>query len=154
MNSDLLKNTLEAKKAFLQSEDVILRKALSFYNMGYSRLSSSQMAAIGALLQKATSFGEAKKDVVDFLEKQLKKLKAKEQRSGKTSWLLEVTGSGSKVSLGETLEKWISKEMYLGASLPSAVDHLATLRRFWGDVCALYRYKKAFGKGMPLREVS
>ncbi len=153
--NEQLAAALRGKKPFLELEGHLLKQAKRFYDMGFhpGNLSASQMAAVGNLLQTATSLEDGQEKVITFLENQIKKLTSKESRTGKKdSWLKPSKGTGGEKSLGATLEKWIDKKKYLEDSVTDYLDQFAALRRFWSNVHGMYRYKKVCGKDMPLNE--
>lgn len=152
-----LTDALRQKAAFMNAEEHILKRARVFYRMAFTpkNLTSSQMAAVGNLLQSSNSTEEAQNKVVKFLEKQQKKLEAKRERTGKsTSWLTPLRNEVDKTPLGEVLKKWIEKQKYL-EDCPGADDihRLSAMRRFWNNVYGQYCYEKTIGNGMPLKEV-
>jgi hypothetical protein len=114
------------------------------------------MAAVGDHILRAPSLAQAQDRVKSFLSKQLDKLTAQAERTGKpTSWALTPeTGTGEK-TLGQTLIRWIVEEKYLeGKEAPKDLDRLEALRRFWSRVHGLYRYEAEMEQGMPLQHLS
>jgi hypothetical protein len=148
---------LRQKEAFLKQEELLLRNARTFYNLGFipRNLSSSQMSAVNECIHTSGSLEDVKKAVGKFIKGQLVKLEKQKERSGKpASWLITPTGAGGKESLGATLLDWINEGKYLDNSTEIAGnDRLSALRRFWSNVYGLYRYRKVFKEeDMPLRE--
>ena len=162
-----LSTALRQKKALVGMEEYLLKKARSFFMSSfgskapysdkplYREISASQMASIGNRLQTANGIEEAKQRAIGFLQDQLKKLEAKEKRTGnKSSWLLQSLGTGGKDPIGQTLIRWIDEQKYLvGHPEMDRIDTLIALRRFWSNVHGLYRYAKSFGT-VPLEEKS
>ena len=155
--SGRLTDALRQKAAFMNAEEHILKRARVFYRMAFTpkNLTSSQMAAVGDLLQSSNSTEEAQNKVVSFLNKQQKKLKAKKERTGKsTSWLTPLRNEINETPLGEVLEEWIRDQKYLeGCPRADDIHSLSAMRRFWNNVYGQYCYEKTIGKGMPLEEV-
>lgn len=152
-----LTDALRQKTAFMNAEEYILKRAGVFYRMAFTpkNLTSSQMAAVGNLLQSSSSTEEAQSKVVNFINKQQKKLKQKKERTGKaTSWLTPLRNEVDKTSLGEVLKDWIKNQKYLD-NCPRVDDihRLSAMRRFWNNVYSQYCYEKTWGKGMPFKEV-
>ena len=152
-----LTSALRQKTAFMNAEKHILKRARVFYRMAFTpkNLTSSQMAAVGNLLQSSNSIQEAQSKVVNFLNKQQEKLKPKKERTGKaTSWLTPLRNEVDKTPLGEILKDWIEKQKYLdGCPGADDIHRLSAMRRFWNNVYGQYCYEKTCGKGMPLEEV-
>ena len=152
-----LTSVLQQKTAFINAEKHILKRARVFYRMAFTpkNLTSSQMAAVGNLLQSSNSIQEAQSKVVNFLNKQQEKLKQKKERTGKaTSWLTPLTNETNETPLGEVLEEWIRDQKYLeGCPRADDIHSLSAMRRFWNNVYGQYCYEKTCGKGMPLKEV-
>jgi|LGOV01.1.fsa_nt_gb hypothetical protein len=148
---------LRQKAAFLKAEEHLLERARVFYKMAFTprNLTPSQMAAVGDLLRSSNSIKEAQYKIDKFLNKQIKKLKAKEERSGKPgSWQTPLRNEVSGTPLGEILKEWIRDQKYLeGCPGPDEIHRLSSMRRFWNYVYGQYCYEKALGKGMPLEEV-
>ena len=155
--SGRLTDALRQKAAFMNAEEHILKRARVFYRMAFTpkNLTSSQMAAVGNLLQSSNSIEEAQNKVVKFLEKQQKKLEAKRERTGKsTSWLTPLRNEINETPLGEVLEEWIRDQKYLeGCPWADNIHSLFAMRRFWNNVYGQYCYEKTIGKGMSLEEV-
>ena len=148
---------LRQKTAFMNAEEHLLKRAKVFYRMAFTpkNLTSSQMTAVGDLLQSSNSTEEAQNKVVSFLNKQQKKLKAKKERTGKsTSWLTPLRNEINETPLGEVLEEWIRDQKYLeGCPWADNIHSLSAMLRFWNNVYGQYCYEKTIGKGMPLEEV-
>lgn len=140
---------LREKKAFLKLEAHLLKQAKLFYDKGFrpENITPSQMAAVGNKFQLAVSTKKAQEEVTRFLNKQMEKLKDKEQTA---SWLKPTEGGND--TLGGTLRRWVNEEKYLPAGVNGGLDHLAALRRFWSNVHGMYRYRKICGEDMPLNE--
>lgn len=154
------------KLAMLRQNENLLKQAQLFYQLGFQpgrlRLSSSQMAHVDVIMNTAKSLSEAHQNLKKFIHDQLKKLKDKEERDGKHSWLLEPHASDRpsdiEASLGDTLLLWINKQKYLELRPPDektpsgAPDSLATMRQFWGNVYGLFKYEATCGTPMPLND--
>ena len=144
---------LDRQDNLLRIEEHLIARARLFYLLGFfpERLSASQMAAVGDRVHGAASFEEAQHKVIEFLNKQLGKLKNKAQRTGKkTSWLREPSGAVGETSLGNTLIHWIQEEKYLDeAHRYQESIRLVALWRFWATVHGLYRSRRVFGRDMP-----
>ena len=155
--SGQLTSALRQKAAFMNAEEHLLKRARVFYRMAFTpkNLTSSQMAAVGNLLQSSNSTEEAQNKVVSFLNKQQKKLKSKKERTGKTtSWLRPLRNEVNETPLGDILKNWIENQAYLdGCPKVEDIDRLSAMRRFWNNVYGQYCYEKTYGKGMPLKEV-
>ncbi|MBU4262977.1 MAG: hypothetical protein KKC76_14065 [Proteobacteria bacterium] len=161
MAEQLLK-IFTGKLAMLRQEEKFLRQASFFYQLGFQpgRLTGSQMAQVDGIMKTAKSLPEARENLRKFIHKQLEKLRDKEERDGKVSWLLEPqisdTPADIKDSLGETLLLWIDKQKYLEARPPDEKppsgppDPLAAMRQFWGNVYGLFKYEATCGNPMPL----
>ena len=144
------------KEKFLALEEGLLRKAITLFAMGFTprNLSASQMSGIGERLKTFSSIQQAKSSVLKFLDRQLEKLEARKERSGKySSWLIMSKDKGVELPLGKILTHWIEDEKYLeDISIIDEIVRLAALQRFWNNVYGLYCYQKVFGKAMPIEE--
>ena len=148
---------LRQKTAFMNAEEHILKRGRVFYRMAFTpkNLTSSQMAAVGDLLQSSNSTEDAQEKVVKFLDKQQEKLEAKKERTGKpTSWLTPLRNEVNKTPLGGVLKDWIENQKYLdGCPGADDIHRLSAMRRFWNNVYGQYGYEKTIGRGMSLEEV-
>lgn len=150
-----LERAIRSDLALAGLEEHLIRRAGVLYRIGFSRITASQMAAVGECIRVAANHSKAKEQVIGFLNTQLKKLETKIERSGKAeSWALAPLTGGGKVTLGKTLMEWIEKEGYLEGITPKPehLDPLAALQRFWSRFHGLYRYEVELGEGMPLQE--
>ena len=146
-------NAMQQNATVLKLEEHFIRKAKKMYCMGFTpdNLSSSQMAAVSERIKAASTFHEAKQKTADFLNKQIQKLKNKNDKS---SWMTAISESSETTSLGHTLIEWIRDEKYLeAANLEGDVDHLALLKHFWSYVHGQYAYHKIYKEKMILKEV-
>ena len=151
-----LTDALQQKTAFMNAEEHLLKRARVFYRMAFTprNLTSSQMAAVGDLLQSSNSIQEAQDKVIKFLDRQQEKLKAKKERTGKsTSWLTPLRNETNETPLGEVLKDWIENQKYLdGCPRADNIHRLSAMRRFWNNVYGQYCYEKTYCEGMPLEE--
>lgn len=155
--SEDLEKALNSDLALLVLESHLIQRAGVLYRMGFCprRISPSQMAAVGECIRTASRLEEAKKEVEEFLQRQVKKLRDKAERSGKpaSSWASTPSTGGGQETLGQTLSQWIKKEQFLqGKEIPKDLDHLAALQHFWSRFYGRYRYRAEMGHDMPLQD--
>jgi len=155
-----LKDAFNRKRCLLKIEDDLLDKARKLYNQGFCstkpgqpRISAAQMAAVEERIQTAVSFNDAVNNVNKFLSKQLQKLKAREERTGKAESWQQPSGTKDKLPLGEILKNYIDQQSYLPPnSKLDEISRLDLLRRFWSYFHGLYRYERTLGYPMSLPE--
>lgn len=148
-----LQHKFDADQALATQQDDMLARTRSLYRLGLTprSITPSQMTAVGELIRTATSFVDATQRTTAWLDNQLGKLKAVEERGGKrTSWRLPPRGVGDVQSLGETLKHWIAEERYLAESVPATLDRLVALQHFWDTLYTMYRYEVAMKHEMAL----
>ena len=157
--SALLEAALRSDLAMLSLDRHLLNRARVLYRMGFGRVGfggipASQMAAIAERITIASNHGDAQRQVIEFLRKQLQKLEDKQKHGGKSaSWGCPPSTGGGKETLGATLSDWIQNERYLeGCTRPPDLDALAALQRFWNRFHGLYRYQVEMGKGLAFAE--
>jgi len=151
-----LKAALGADLALANLEETLIRAARQLHRKGFTskNLRPSQMAAVGELIRSAPNQGKAVGDLGTWLGKQLEKLRAKEERSGrKSSWLVEPNagaGGESEDSLGQELLRCVTEQRYLRGQETKGLDPLTALQCFWAYFHGLYRYQNEVGEEMPL----
>ncbi len=154
-----LANALHADIALANLEDMIIKRARTLYLMGFApgphshaAISAAQMAAVGERIRTMENLERAKQTVGKFLSEQIEKLQRKAEHSSRppTSWATLPQTGGGKMTLGDTLKQWIVEEKYLGDTIPTGLDRLQALRRFWERFHGLYRYHAEIGQMMPL----
>jgi hypothetical protein len=153
--NDLLEKKYLADAAIAIIERQLILNAVILFRNGFKKISSSQMAAATDFIQNADTVENAKKAITEFINHQIKKLKSKQDRSGKAeSWKL-TTASGDQ-TLGECLIQWIQNDLYLkdlGADSIRLLAHLSALQRFWSYFYGYYRYEAEFQKEMHLTAI-
>lgn len=154
-----LETALRSDLALLVVDRHLIDRAQVLYRMGFDRkgfddIAASQMAAVAERITAASNHADAKRQVIEFLRKQLQKLEDKQKRTGKsTSWGCPPSTGGGKETLGATLSDWIQNERYLeGCTRSPDLDALAALQRFWNRFHGLYRYQAEMGKGLAFAE--
>ena len=151
-----METVLRRKEELMAMEEGLLEKARVFFAKGFKSpdLTPSQMSGVGERVKSSTSIQEAKSTVLKFLDRQLTKLEIRKERSGKVeSWLTMSKDEGVDLPLGRILGHWIKEEKYLeDMAITDEIGRLQALQRFWNNVYGHYRYQKAFGKGMPIKE--
>ena len=146
-----LEKVYESSAALARLDEELIRNARELYALGFDRnLTRAQMSAVGEKIRAASSHQKAIADVRTWMKGQLEKLRERERRDRKRSWLVEARGGEPDESLGEALLRWISGEVYLPASVPEGLDRLAALRRFWSRFDGLHRYECEMKEAMPL----
>ena len=78
-----LYDTLRSDLVLTRHEDMLISYARTLYREGFTpqHISRSQMAALGEHIRTAVHIEQAKQDVHEWLEHQLKKLAEREQRN-------------------------------------------------------------------------
>lgn len=146
-----LQKVYESDAALALLDEDLIRRARELYALGFDpNVRRAQMSALGDLIRTARNHGEAVLSVRAWMENQLDKLRERERRDRKRSWLVDAEGSEPDESLGEALVRWISGEVYLPAPVPEGLDRLAALRRFWARFDGLHRYECELEEAMPL----
>lgn len=155
--NDGLQGALRSDLTLATLEDHLIQQAGVLYRMGFCprRISPSQMATVGEYIRTASRLEEAKKEVEEFLQRQVKKLSDKAERSGKpaSSWAATPQTGGGKQTLGHTLIQWVVEEKYLEKQTTTDLDRLDALQRFWSRFHGLYRYQAEMQHGMPLQSL-
>lgn len=154
-----LKDAINRKRWLLENEDALLDKARKLYKQGFCptrpkqpRISAAQMAAVEERIQIAVSFNDAVDNVNKFLSKQLQKLRAREERTGKAESWQQPSETEDK-PLGEILKNYIAQQSYLPPnSKLDEISRLDLLRRFWSYFHGLYRYERKLNSPMVLPE--
>jgi len=151
--SGRLKISQRQDAAFMRINEHLIRKAQTLYQAGFSpsNLSASQMMAITEYLRNASTVNAAKGQIINFLDKQLERLR---NRARVASWLRPVLPAAGTVSLGEFLMEWIAADKHLeGCESANDIDKLNVLNRFWDYVYGQYCYQKSTKEEMKFKEV-
>ena len=146
-----LQEVYESDAALAGLDEDLIRRAQELHTLGFDpKLRRAQMSALGERIRTASSHDEAVRSVRAWMENQLRKLRERERRDKKRSWLVEAGGGEPGESLGEALVRWISGEVYLSTPVPEGLDRLAALRRFWARFDGLHRHHCEMEEAMPL----
>lgn len=152
MSAESLEGALLSDLALARLESELIRSARRLHAFDFSSVSRAQMAAVEQTIAPAASHAKAVADASRFLEKSLEKLRSEADRSDrKKSWLQPARDAAPSASLGDTLIEWLKDSTkYHPADTDSQADPLTALKRFWSRFYALYRYRAATGRDMPL----
>jgi hypothetical protein len=149
-----LEKALRSDAALARLERHLIIKARNLYALGFEPDTPrpTQMAAVGELIRSASDHRSAVESVQRWMTRQLDKLREREERDGKQSWLVDVRDGAPGESLGGTLMCWLSEQRYLPDNAPEELDRMAALQRFWGRFHGLHRYHVEMKRPMPLEE--
>jgi hypothetical protein len=149
-----LEQALRSDAALAHLEAHLIKSARNLYGLGFEpgTPQPAQMSAVGEIIRLAPDHRSAVKSVHEWMDKQLEKLRERMERDGNQSWLVNAQGANPGESLGETLKRWLSGELYLPKNIPEGLDRLAALRRFWTRFHGLHRYHFEMKRPMPLEE--